>query len=42
MHTWEDECDYLETFIKKRRGYMLESVQNYFGLSDKEMKKYFE
>ena len=42
MQTWEDECDYLETYIKKRRGYMLESVQNYFGLSDKEMKKYFE
>lgn len=42
MDTWNKECKYLETYIKKRRSYLLNSVQKYFGLSDKEMKEYFE
>ena len=42
IETWNEECEYLETYIKKRRSYLLNSVQKYFGLSDKEMKKYFE
>ena len=42
VETWNEECEYLETYIKKRRSYLLNSVQKYFGLSDKEMKKYFE
>lgn len=42
MDTWNKECEYLETYIKKRRSYLLNSVQKYFGLSDKEMKEYFE
>ena len=42
IDTWYEECKYLEKYIKNRRSYMLDSVQKYFGLSDKEMKQYFE
>ena len=42
INTWYEECKYLEKYIKNRRSYMLDSVQKYFGLSDKEMKQYFE
>lgn len=42
MQTWYDECEYLEKYINKRRSYMLSSIKSYFGLSSKEMDKYFE
>ena len=42
MQTWYDECEYLKKYIKKRRAYMLSSIKSYFGLSSKEMEKYFE
>ena len=42
MQTWYNECEYLKTYIKKRRSYMLSSIKSYFGLSSKEMEKYFE
>lgn len=42
MQTWYDECKFLEKYIKKRRTYMLSSIKSYFGLSSKEMAKYFE
>ena len=42
MSTWYSELDKLENYIKKRRSFMLNSVKWYFGLSSKEMEKYFE
>lgn len=40
--SWEEKCKDLKNYINKRRSYMLSSIKSYFGLSDKEMKKYFE
>ena len=42
MTTWYNELEKLENYIKKRRSFMLNSVKWYFGLSSKEMEKYFE
>lgn len=42
MSTWYSELDKLENYIKKRRSNMLNSIKWYFGLSSKEMEKYFE
>lgn len=42
MDTWYSELDKLEKYIKDRREYMLNSIKWYFGLSSKEMEKYFE
>lgn len=39
---WQKECDTLKEYIDKRRSNLLSSVKSYFGLSDEEMKKYFE
>lgn len=39
---WEEECKVLKDYLKKRKNYLLKNVQDYFKLSDKEMKKYFE
>lgn len=39
---WQVELRDLKTYLEKRRKYMLSSIKNYFGLSDKEMKEYFE
>ena len=42
MSIWYSELDKLEKYIKERRSYMLNSIKWYFGLSSKEMEKYFE
>lgn len=42
MDTWYKECEKLENYIKKRRSYMLNSIKWYYGLTSKEMEKYFE
>ena len=42
MSTWYSELDKLEKYIKERKSYMLNSIKWYFGLSNKEMEKYFE
>lgn len=39
---WLEECQKLKNYLKYRREYLLNDVQDYFGLSDKEMKQYFE
>ena len=39
---WKIELKDLKTYLDKRRSYMLSSFKSYFGLSDKEMKEYFE
>ncbi len=41
LDEWEESCEKLKKYITNRRGYMLSSIKSYFGLSDKEMKKYF-
>ena len=38
---WEEECNELKSYITKRRKYLLENVEQYFDLSEEEMKKYF-
>lgn len=40
--TWQKECDMLKNYIKNRRKNLKSNVKSYFGLSDEEMKKYFE
>ena len=39
---WKRELSGLKSFLNNRRKYVLSSFKNYYGLSDKEMKEYFE
>lgn len=39
---WKNELSVLKNYLDKRRGYVLSSIKSYYGLSDKEMKEYFE
>jgi len=40
--TWIKECNILKNYIKNRRANLKNNVKSYFGLSNEEMKKYFE
>ncbi len=38
---WEDNCQELKNYILKRRSYLINQTKSYFGLSSKEVEKYF-
>jgi hypothetical protein len=37
---WANEVEALRQYARERNGYMLQHVQDYFSLSDKEMRSY--
>lgn len=39
---WEEECKNIKDFIKKRRKFLIEQSASFFGLTNKDSKKYFE
>lgn len=39
--SWKSKCKQIKTFIKKRNELIKNQAKSYFGLSDKEVKKYF-
>ena len=39
---WINECNKLEKYLKSRRNGVLRTAKAYFGLTEEEMKKYFE
>ena len=41
MKTWEDEVNYLKTYIEKRQSALLSQTKSYFRLSNSEYEKYF-
>ena len=40
FENWEADVEHLRQYARERNGFMLEHIQNYFGLSDKEMRDY--
>ena len=42
MERWNTERERLKTYLLRRRGFMLQHIQNYYGLSNAEMRRYFE
>lgn len=42
MEEWEENVEYLREFARKRENYFLRTTQNYFSLSNSEMKELFD